>query len=835
VLTAGVVWTGAESARSEEAAKYKLHIASQPLDTALQEFARQSGIQIVFFSKLTEGQHSPALEGEYTVDAAMETLLSGSRLTFRVLNPRTLQIAEKSDATGERKEGTAAAVAPSATPNRKLDTDRNAAHSNPLENPLEEVVVSTAEGLVAPRIETPIREIPQTIAIISHEQILQQNDTDLADALANAPGITVVRTDSLDADLYARGFKVTSYHIDGGAALFNVTGVQGPVFRAQPGVPFLGTPDLSEFDHIEVLRGADGLLGGNGNPGATVSMVRKRPLQTDQLVLDARTGSWSNNRVEVDATGPLAFDGALRGRMDGTYTNKNYFYETATFRRRRLFAVLEGDLTPSTVLTLGGSYQWDDALPSVNGLPRNSDSSDPHLPRGTALTFNWSRYQTWTREIYFQARQDMGDGWKLRFDATSWNGGVQYAYGYFNNPIDLATRELTGFQAQTSNRPNSQRQYALDLTLTGSQNWFGHREELALGADFTRAINHLDFDYFTALQSVATPVHDFDPATFPDPRITSQPLLAADLLASERRTGLFASLRAYFTRDFSVVAGARLSDNRNDTSATLTVGSASASAQAHFGNTRVLTPYFGAMYDLTEHLSIYGSYADIFHSTGFGPDGQQLRPIHGVDFEAGLKGAWRDQSLNGALVLYRIEQYSIGISTNGPFLPSGFGFGINTSEGIDLELNGRLRPGWLIGSGYTYNINQSALGGSLSDWTPRHLLKLWTSRELPGALRRWTVGGDLQAQSANSTTGSYCPVVLGNGLCATADRDFKVRQGSYAVVGLRAGYQIDSHWRAALSINNVFDRIYYQSLGTPQNSNWYGEPRNFLLRIDGHY
>jgi outer membrane receptor for ferric coprogen and ferric-rhodotorulic acid len=75
----------------------------------------------------------------------------------------------------------------------------------------------------------------------------------------------------------------------------------------------------------------------------------------------------------------------------------------------------------------------------------------------------------------------------------------------------------------------------------------------------------------------------------------------------------------------------------------------------------------------------------------------------------------------------------------------------------------------------------------------RHLLKLWSSTQLPGDL------------------------------------------GSFAVIDLRAGYQIDAHWRAALSINNVFDRIYYQTIGTPLNGSWYGAPRGFVLRIDGKY
>src|ERR1700743_1791493 len=81
-----------EALRGAEHAPYTLHIASQPLDGALQEFARQTGIQIIFFSFLTDGQRAPALDGKYTVDVALSTLLADSMLTFRWVNAKTIEI-----------------------------------------------------------------------------------------------------------------------------------------------------------------------------------------------------------------------------------------------------------------------------------------------------------------------------------------------------------------------------------------------------------------------------------------------------------------------------------------------------------------------------------------------------------------------------------------------------------------------------------------------------------------------------------------------------------------------------------------------------------------------
>jgi len=74
----------------------ELRVAAQPLDQALQEFSRQSGMQVIFFSSLTGGMRSPGVTGTYTVCAALEQLLAGSGLSFHLINPRTV---------GIRKEG----------------------------------------------------------------------------------------------------------------------------------------------------------------------------------------------------------------------------------------------------------------------------------------------------------------------------------------------------------------------------------------------------------------------------------------------------------------------------------------------------------------------------------------------------------------------------------------------------------------------------------------------------------------------------------------------------------------------------------------------------------
>ena len=88
-----IAWiTRLAGAPSSEPVRYNFKIDSQPLGTALQEFAKQSGAQIIFFSQVTEGLQAPALSGSYTISGALEMLLSGSHLIFRVINPKTIEI-----------------------------------------------------------------------------------------------------------------------------------------------------------------------------------------------------------------------------------------------------------------------------------------------------------------------------------------------------------------------------------------------------------------------------------------------------------------------------------------------------------------------------------------------------------------------------------------------------------------------------------------------------------------------------------------------------------------------------------------------------------------------
>ena len=825
-----LVWTccSAQPVRDNAATKYRLHIMSEPLGQALQELAAQSGIQIVFFSQLTEGVRGRTLDGLYTITGALDILLAGSNLGYRKINQTTIQVVEK---TSPHKRQPAHGTAPGGT---RRSANPKVTSSGLADNLDEVTITDTAEHLVATRIATPLNDIPQTIAIISSEEIAQQSDTDLTDALRYAPGITVAQVDSMDdATFYSRGFLITSFHIDGGAAL-------SPFFSYPGTIPiFLSSPDLSEFDHIEVLRGSDALFGGLGNPGGTVSLVRKLPRDTFGLSASLSTGSWSNDRTEADLTGPLGLDGALRGRLDGVFEDRDFSYGLATLERKRLFGVVEYDVTPATLVRVGGSYERDDSLPFVNGLPRAPDGSNPHLPVDTSMTFDWSRFRERMREGYLQIEQKVVSDWKLRIDAAQWNGRSTAAYGFWGSPIDPANRlfYLPPY-SQVNFADSLHRQFAVDTTITGTLPWFSRRADVAFGSDYTRVHTTEPVDSYFSLDKTVAPAFPYEPSLYPSPYFETL-TLGADLGATLTTRGIFASLRIPLTAALSVTAGTRVSSDGTHTNVDLTAP-VIANASVRWGSSRVFTPYAGVMYAVDSHYSLYASYADIYQNqaeTAAEPDGRVLGPESGIDRELGIKGAWREHTLYGTLVFFKITQDSVPlalpISSSGTLGPPYCCYqpGTSRSYGADIEIDGTPARGWLLTAGYTYDVNEAAAGGTVSAATPRHIVKLWTSKQFSGALDRFTIGGGLLAQSANSLGGS-CAV---GGVACPASGLYRILQGSYAVVDLRAGFRIDSHWQAALTLNNVLNRTYYQTLGNLTGGNWYGDPRNWQLRTEWRY
>src|SRR3546814_829179 len=152
-------------------------------------------------------------------------------------------------------------------------------------------------GSVAPQ---DIHDTPRTISVLTQQQLQDQNLGELPAALAQMPGATVLSMPTDRGTVFVRGFALADIQFDGGAS------------RSYDNGELYG--DLSAYDRIELLQGSNGLGNGYVSPAGIVNLVRKRPLDHAQFVLETQAGSWNDYRAMLDATGPLAWNGRLRGR-----------------------------------------------------------------------------------------------------------------------------------------------------------------------------------------------------------------------------------------------------------------------------------------------------------------------------------------------------------------------------------------------------------------------------------------------------------------------------------------------------------------------------------------
>ncbi|EOS9851426.1 TPA: Fe(3+)-pyochelin receptor FptA [Pseudomonas aeruginosa] len=644
------------------------------------------------------------------------------------------------------------------------------------------------------------RELPQSASVIDHERLEQQNLFSLDEAMQQATGVTVQPFQRLTTAYYVRGFKVDSFELDGVPALLGNT-------ASSP-------QDMAIYERVEILRGSNGLLHGTGNPAATVNLVRKRPQREFAASTTLSAGRWDRYRAEVDVGGPLSASGNVRGRAVAAYEDRDYFYDVADQGTRLLYGVTEFDLSPDTLLTVGAQYQHIDSITNMAGVPMAKDGSNLGLSRDTYLDVDWDRFKWDTYRAFGSLEQQLGGGWKGKVSAEYQEADSRLRYAGSFGAIDPQTGD--GGQLMGAAYKFKSIQRSLDANLNGPVRLFGLTHELLGGVTYAQGETRQDTARFLNLPNTPVNVYRWDPHGVPRPQIGQY---TSPGTTTTTQKGLYALGRIKLAEPLTLVVGGRESWWDQDTPAT------------RFKPGRQFTPYGGLIWDFARDWSWYVSYAEVYQPQADRQtwNSEPLSPVEGKTYETGIKGELADGRLNLSLAAFRIdlennpqEDPDHPGPPNNPFYISG---GKVRSQGFELEGTGYLTPYWSLSAGYTYTSteylkdSQNDSGTRYSTFTPRHLLRLWSNYDLPWQDRRWSVGGGLQAQSDYSV--DY--------------RGVSMRQGGYALVNMRLGYKIDEHWTAAVNVNNLFDRTYYQSLSNPNWNNRYGEPRSFNVSLRGAF
>lgn len=680
------------------------------------------------------------------------------------------------------------------------------------------------------------RQTPQSVTTITRQQLDDRDVHSIEQALDTTPGVSTSKSEvGGRTDFRARGYSISNWKVDG--------------LQFQGGSDFSGggnALNMDLYERIDIVRGANGLLGGTGDPSATVNLIRKAPTRAFGGSAYATYGSWDKRRLGADLNLPLSEDGRLRSRFVMTQGDANSFRDNQSERSRAALANFEFDIDDAT--TLGAGYQYEYNKVVGGGWGANipiwyRDGSTTDLPRSTNVVPSWSFGEYTTRTAFGSLQHRFDNDWTLDLKAAQStaevlnhrglakvNSAGRGSYGGYWDQ-DGSGAVLNGLHSSSDTT-----QQTAQIDLSGPFQLFGRTHQAMVGYNDSRTVAWSP-EYSCTMASddrVSAPsvgcqfrANNGLPLTDWHNGVDSDYDMIASRTGRHSKTttrlqGMYAATRLSITDPLSVIVGVRTTDYSATTNSV-------AGVRSNQQNNGIVTPYLGAVYDLNDTYSLYASYTDIFNpQTAETESGTKVEPIRGQSYETGIKGEWLDGRLNASAAYFRTKQQNKAVLDDGLTTPTGgdaykAGTGQET-DGIDLEIAGALTPNWNVYGGYTYLHFRRVDSDGRSD--PSHLFKASTTYRLSGPLDRLTVGAGVKAQTNIRAISSPAGQPV-NGVSAGAT---DVNWSGYAIWNAMAKYQLTDDTTVSLNVDNLFDKHYYTQYGFYAGA-IYGDPRNMSLTV----
>ncbi|NMK46762.1 TonB-dependent siderophore receptor [Achromobacter sp. Bel] len=758
-------------------------IPAGPLSAALGAFGGQAGVMVASDPALTASARTDGVAGTYPVDAALERLLAGTGLQA-VARPEGGFRLRQAAAPGQ-----ATTLAPvTVTGSYNATTDGTASY--------------TSSAVTIGKTTQALKDIPQSITVLTRQRMDDQDMTSLPDAINNTAGMVGVQGVGAGVAINARGFPVDLLQYDGVALLRNSYSLGN---WEQDSLVF--------YDRVEILRGAAGLLQGAGSPGGAINLVRKRGGAEPSVVITGKAGSWDHYGLQLDAGGPLNAAGTLRGRVvvdeDQSHSAIDYVWD----KTRNLYAALDYDVTENTTVGIGISNRYSRSRPMFVGYPRYEDGGDIDLPRSTFTGSTWNRAKNDQTIFNADVTHRFNDAWRFRLAGVAMNEKNTTVHQRVVGPIlpDGSGLDYGNFGVDFKSK-----QRGLDMSVSGNFTALGMEQEVVVGAAYSKLTTA---DRFTRAWESGGNVFDID---------HHRPWQDIDSIAAAsgydarssydiRQKGIYGTWRVKPTESLALIGGGRVG--------WFDYGYSSAGSTTTSTTSGKFIPYVGVVYSLTDNWSAYTSYTTVFEpQTARSLDGSLLKPIEGNNYEVGVKGELMDGRVNTSLAVFRydhknraVNDYDAGFACDGWYCSRASGK--VRSQGVEAEISGEVVKGLELYAGYTYNTTKylsdpDNQGAVFNTWTPKHMLRLWANYKLPGMMNRISVGAGVNTQTDT----------------ISSDREFKL--AGFTVWNARVGYQATSELSFALNLNNVFDKKYYvPSYNTLSGNNYYGEPRNVMLTV----
>ena len=646
-------------------------------------------------------------------------------------------------------------------------------------------------------LDLSIRETPQSVTVVDRQRIDDFALTNVNDLLEQTVGVTVQRNETDRTNYSSRGFDITNFQVDG------------------IGLPLLGAVDgdldTILYERVEVVRGANAIMTGVGNPSATVNYLRKRPTATVQANASAFAGSFDMWRLEGDVSGPLTASGALRARVIGAHEERNSYLDYNKVDRTVLGGFVALDLTAGLTATIGYTRQENKADGILWGaLPLvYSDGTRIAYPRSATTAAPWTYANVVNQSAFGELTYRVGGDWSVRgvftYNDTDSNAKRLYASGTPDPETGLGIVGSSGIY------PSQNRQYLIDGYAAGSVLLFGRRHQLAFGVSngWLRGTEYeayseaaIDYGDIRQLSAFVPPEPDY-------PEITVQGR------ERDRLTRVYGAIHLNFTNRLKGVAGA---------SAVWLKTSGISYGSDLARDDHKVSPYAGLLFDLTSAVTLYASYTDIYApQTQVDINNVRLTPAKGTSIEAGLKGSWLDNRLTATAAVFKARQRGLASylgtfdGTDGP-LGLDYYEGVDTtSRGFEVEVSGRIMDHWLLSGGLTHLGIEDGQGQRTQNQVPRNSFKLAATYDVP-EWRDLRIGAQFRYQSAIRATDDSAGL--------------PISQKGYAVLDLLAGVRLADHVQTSLNVRNLTDAKYLNSLAWGQA--YYAAPRSVVgtIRFD---
>jgi len=614
---------------------------------------------------------------------------------------------------------------------------------------------------------TPLRDIPQSISVVTKEQIRDQSMSSVADVVAYVPGITAHQGENNRDQLVIRGNNTS--------ADFFLNGVRDDVqyFR-----------DLYNVERVEALKGPNSMMFGRGGGGGVINRVTKEAGFSSLREITLQGGSFANKRFTGDFDQPLGNKFAFR--VNGLYENSDSFRQGVDLERYGVNPTATLILGPKTAVKLSYEHFYDKrvadrGIPSFRGRPVN-------VPIETFFG-NANNSTAWARVNLTSASVDHQAG---RFNIRNRTMFGDYDR-FYQNYVPVAVTPNKKFVSISAYNNSTKRRNLFnqtDVTFTASTGSIRHN--FLAGAEVGRQLTD-NFRRTGLFNNTATSIL----APLSNPTIDTPVTFRQN--ATDANNHIRTNLAATYVQDqveinryLQVVTGVRFDyfdlnfhNNRNN--------------QELRRIDRLVSPRAGVIVKPLTELSVYANYSIAYlpssgdQFSSLTTITQQVKPEKFSNYELGAK--W-DIRRNLALTTAVYRQDRTNTRATDPNDPARIlQTGSQRTNGYEFGLNGRFTSKWSVTGGYAYqdafitSATISAAKGAQVGLVPHHSFSLWNNYKVLPKL------------------GLAMGIIHRSDMFASVDNTVVLPEYTRADAGVF--FSFNERWRLQANLQNLFDTNYY--------------------------